>query len=257
MAPSQLYSSKTSLSAFVPRDKPCLSKQGFFFCYNIVHMSTSISLPKSELLLSKSKNSSTDTIVLFLPGISGKAFSDRFQSVVDISLKTGYPIARMSAWESEADVQQKTYFHYQSAVIEALEHLHTLGYKKIIAIGKSFGGGLFLSLHHDAIIKKILWAPALGFAQVSTLEKLRNETLSQIENLKEIKLSPSFLSSDKAKLCFIHGTEDTAIPISTSRAFALANPNAHIVEVKGADHSFKTPESERELNEATEQFLRE
>lgn len=219
-------------------------------------MDTSISLQKSELLLSKSDDSSKDTVVLFLPGISGKAFSERFQSVVDISLKTGYPIARMSAWEGEEEVQQKTYSYYQSAIVEAIEHLQTLGYEKIIAIGKSFGGGLFLSLHHDAILKKILWAPALGFAQISTLEQLKDITLSKIENLKEIKLSPDFLSLDSAKLCFIHGTEDTVIPISTSRAFALANPNAHIVEVKDADHSFKTPESEQKLNEATGQFLK-
>ncbi len=218
-------------------------------------MDTTISLPKSELLLSKSDDSSKDTIVLFLPGISGKAFSERFQSVVDISLKNSYPIARMNAWESEVEVQQKTYSYYQSATVEAIEHLKTLGYEKIVAIGKSFGGGLFLSLHHDAIIKKILWAPALGFAQISTLEQLKDKVLSQVENLKEIKLSPEFLSSDNAKLCFIHGTEDAAIPISTSRAFALANPNADIVGVEGADHSFKTPESERKLNEATEQFL--
>jgi len=218
-------------------------------------MDTSISLLKSELLLSESDDSSKDTVVLFLPGISGKAFSERFQSVVDISLEKGYPIARMNAWESEVEVQQKTYSYYQSAIVEAIEHLKTLGYEKIIAIGKSFGGGLFLSLHHDAITKKILWAPALGFAQISTLEQLRDKVLSQVENLKEIKLSPEFLSSDNAKLCFIHGTEDIAIPISTSRAFASANPSAEIVEVEEADHSFKTPESERKLYEATEQFL--
>ncbi len=218
-------------------------------------MHSNISLSKSELLLSKSLDSSKDTITLFLPGISGKAFSDRFQSVVDISLKVGYPIARMNAWEDET-VQQKTYAYYQSAIVETIEYLQTLGYTKIIAIGKSFGGGLFLSLHHDAIIKKILWAPALGFAQTSTLEQLKNEVLSHIGNLKEIKLSPDFISSDTAKLCFIHGTDDTAIPISTSKAFTLANSNAHIIEVAGADHSFKTPESERALNDATEQFLR-
>lgn len=220
-------------------------------------MDKNITLSKSELLISKLDDSSADTIVLFLPGISGKAFSERFQSVVDISLRVGYPIARMSAWESEEEVKQNTYAHYQSAIIEAIDHFQSLGYSKVIAIGKSFGGGLLLSLHHDAIIKKILWAPALGFAQVSNLEKLKNGLLSQIESLKDIKLAPDFVSLDKSKLCFIHGTDDSVIPILTSRQFVSSNANARIIEVEGADHSFKTPESDKKLNEATEQFLKD
>lgn len=242
------------MSTFVLTYKAPLTQAGLLFVI-MSYMDTSISLSKSELLLSKSDDLSEDTVVLFLPGISGKAFSDRFQSVVAISLKTGYPIARMNAWESEEDVQQKTYSYYQQAITEAIEYLQTLGYNSVIAIGKSFGGGLLLSLHHDAIVKKILWAPALGFAEVSTIEKMKDEPLSHIENLKDIKLSLDFISSDRATLCFIHGTADTAIPISTSRAFVSANSNARIIEIDGADHSFKTPESELSLNEATEQFL--
>ncbi len=226
------------------------------FCVIMSNMDKNITLSKSELLISKSDDSSKDTIVLFLPGISGKAFSERFKSVVDISLKTGYPIVRMSAWESEEDVQQKTYAYYQSTIVEAIEYFQTLGYSKIIAIGKSFGGGLLLSLHHDAIVKKILWAPAIGFSQITNIDNVKDKILSQIKNLKDIKLSTDFVSSDKAVLCFIHGTNDIAIPISTSRLFALANTNAQIIEIEGADHSFKSPESEQVLNEATEQFLK-
>jgi len=49
-------------------------------------MNTKISLSKSEILLTKNDSFSQDVIVLFFPGISGKALSPRFQPLVDLYL---------------------------------------------------------------------------------------------------------------------------------------------------------------------------
>jgi alpha-beta hydrolase superfamily lysophospholipase len=175
---------------------------------------------------------------------------------VDVSLENGYAIARVNAWNGEADTQHKTYEYYQSVILEAIEHLQTLGYASIIAIGKSFGGGLLLSVHHNAIVKKILWAPAVGCTDTGNLDELKGVELSHILDILDIKLSTHFVSIDKAQLCFIHGTDDTVVPVQSSRNFAEMNSHASIIEVPGADHSFRSVESERALIEATGQFLK-
>lgn len=107
-------------------------------------MNTNITLNSSELLITESGNTSKEAILLFLPGISGKAFSDRFQPLVDVSLESGYPIARLDAWNMEETVNDKTYAYMQGIVLEAITYLLSVGYKNIIGVGKSFGGGILL-----------------------------------------------------------------------------------------------------------------
>lgn len=220
-------------------------------------MDTNISLSRSEVLLTKIESSSNEVVVVFLPGISGKAFSERFQPLVNVSLEAGYPIARVSAWESEVDVQAQTYSYFQDAVAEVVDPFLGLGYTQVIAIGKSFGGGLVLSLHHKAIVKKILWAPAIGFTDTETVTRVKDVPLSEIDSLQGIQLSPDYVVADAATINIIHGTADTTFPMETSRKIVSAVVYGSLVEIPDADHSFKTPESERSLLEATRNFLKD
>ena len=118
-------------------------------------MEQKISLSKSEILLTTRDSFSKEVIVLFLPGISGQAFSPRFQPLVDVCGDVNLPIARMEAWTSESDVKTKTWTYFLEALDEVSEHLVGLGYKKIITVGKSFGGGLLLSYHNENIFRNI------------------------------------------------------------------------------------------------------
>jgi len=215
-------------------------------------MDTHITLNSSKLLLTNNEGSAKDTVVLFLPGISGKAHSKRFQPLVDITLGAGLPIARLDAWSGEESLQDKTYTQMQQLVTQAIEHLASLGYVQIIGVGKSFGGGLLLSMHNEALTKKILWAPAIGFGMESALYATK---LKEIADLKTIQVSPEFVRADAAKIYIVHGTADTAFPIETSREFIAHATAGQLVEVAGADHSFKAPESEAALLQATLNFL--
>jgi len=175
-----------------------------------------IQLKKSTLLLQSDENSSRGTIVLFIPGISGKAFSDRFQPLVDVCLQSELPIARMNAWDSSDEVVTHSWAYFQEAICEVTTHLEVLGYKKIIAVGKSFGGGLLLSIHNESLKNKILWAPAVGVGDSNTLDRLKDRVLSNISSLLDIKLSRSFINKDTAKITIIHGTKDDTIPLENS-----------------------------------------
>ena len=218
-------------------------------------MEQKISLSKSEILLTTRDSFSKEVIVLFLPGISGQAFSPRFQPLVDVCGDVNLPIARMEAWTSESDVKTKTWTYFLEALDEVFEHLVGLGYKKIITVGKSFGGGLLLSYHNENIFRKILWAPAIGMGEVDTFTKQKDISLSEIQSLLDIKLDQNFVKEDPSEICIIHGTKDITIPLENSRHIVAAAQHGTLIEIENADHSFKTPEEERRLMEATRGFL--
>lgn len=223
-------------------------------------MPNTISLTQSSLLLTRPEGSAAasaapdSSVVLFLPGISGGAFSDRFLPLVTLCQETDFPIARLHAWEGEADVAQHTYAHYQTAVLEAIEYLREQGYRSIIGVGKSFGGGLLLSIHHEALTQKILWAPAIGWGEVATLNALCDTPLRELADLKELQLSATFVAEDPAHIAIIHGTADTAFPIETSVAIATAC-HGDLTKIPEAGHSFKEPGAEAALLAATRDSL--
>ncbi|MBP9760507.1 MAG: hypothetical protein KBD24_04055 [Candidatus Pacebacteria bacterium] len=218
-------------------------------------MERKISLVKSEILFTSDDDCSKSVTVLFLPGISGKAFSERFQPLVDMCKELKLSIARVEAWNSESDVQSKTWSHYHQMLSEVIEQLLDLKYTKIVTIGKSFGGGLLLSYHDKNICKKILWAPAIGVGEEDTLTRLKNTTLSEIHSLLDIQLNKEFIHTDPSAICVIHGTKDDVMPIENSRKAVSVAKTGALVEVENADHSFKTCEGERSLMEATRSFL--
>jgi dienelactone hydrolase len=218
-------------------------------------MEQKISLSKSEILLTTDDSFSKEVIALFLPGISGQAFSPRFQPLVDVCGDLKLSIARMEAWKDVSDVKTKTWAYFIGALDEVLEHLLNLGYSKIITVGKSFGGGLLLSYHHKNIYKKILWAPAIGVGELDTFTKQKEVNLSDIVSLLDIQLDQNFVKEDSSEICIIHGTKDTSIPLENSRHIVAFAQRGTLVEIEDADHSFKTPEEERRLMEATRGFL--
>jgi alpha-beta hydrolase superfamily lysophospholipase len=218
-------------------------------------MQKEVSVSHSKLLI-ETPEESTESIVLFLPGISGKAFSDRFRPIVDLVLAEGLPIARMHAWEDEADVQSKTLAFFENEIQQVLAYLKDAGYAKVILIGKSFGGGLSLAATDPSVTKKILWAPAIGISEEGTYEELKDTKLNEMNHLLDIQLRAKAIQNDSALICIIHGTADSVIPIANSKTITEAAQHGELEIIEGADHSFKTPKEESALLRATKAFLK-
>lgn len=217
-------------------------------------MNKLIQTPGGSLLLSSSSTTDTDTIVLFVPGMSGKAHSERFQPLVDCCLSAGYPIARLNAWEGPDDANSKTYAHWQSVVASAVATLQKQGFTSVIAIGKSFGGGLLLSQQIPAVKIKILWAPAIGFAAQETLSILRDNASSEYK-LFDLKLSSDLLARETAHVAIIHGDADEVISVENSQQIIKAVNSGVIDIVPGAGHSFSDPVHEQALMNLTQAHL--
>lgn len=208
------------------------------------------------LLLSTNKNTSRDTIVLFVPGMSGEAHTDRFQPLVDVSLAAGFPIARLEAWQGSEEANAHTYSHWQSIVKGAVNTLGDKGFTSVIAVGKSFGGGLLLSQVIPEVTKKILWAPAIGFGNTETLSTLRDQPAKNYK-LVDIKLSPAVLGEETASVAIIHGDADTVVSVDNSQGIVDAVSSGVLTTVAGAGHSFDEPEHEQALMDHTARFLTE
>lgn len=208
-----------------------------------------------ELLLETPTKPST-TAVIFLPGISGGVFSDRFQPVVDACLDAGFAIARVCAWENAEDVEQKNLSEIYRAIGEVTTHLRSQGYTQLFGIGKSFGGAIMLTFPSVYISKKVLWAPAIGVIETgANIEAYMTAKLGTTSSLLDIQIDRTFLQQKENPTLIIHGTADENIPFSNSEQIVSMLPNASLVPIKGADHSYRDKEHETAVIKATVDFL--
>lgn len=199
----------------------------------------------------------TDTIVLFVPGISGGAHLGRFQPLVSSLLRAGFAVARVNLWENLADVEQKSFSEIYKDLEEVITQLHTT-YPHIYGIGKSFGGAIMLTHPSVYIQKKVLWAPAIGVTKsggnINTYIPVK---LGNVNSLLDIQVDQNVLQNIESPTLILHGTADENIPFSNSEEIAALFPHAHLVPIEGADHSFTNKEHEANLVEQTVSFLRE
>ncbi len=212
-----------------------------------------------EILL-ETPAEATTTVVIFLPGMSGGAFSERFLPVAEACLGAGFAIARVSLWTNAADVQQKSLRQIHIGLDQVVTHLKVLGYQNIMGIGKSFGGAVLLTSPAKDISKKVFWAPAIG-CSVSGLAGNINEyldvPLGSVTSLLEIEVGTDCLNERFESVLFIHGTADSTIPLGNSEKLASLYPQASLFTVEGADHSYNNPDHERIVIKATMDFLQD
>jgi len=212
-----------------------------------------ISGTNARSLLEEAEGAST--ALLFVPGTSAGAFSDRFQPLMNAAHAAGMSLMRMQSWENAQELEKKTIAEVQSEIDVALKHLQEKGYKYIVGVGKSFGGAMMLINQNSLLAAKVLWSPAISFNEAKdTLGENMNKLLSDIPSIKDVQVDPEFLSQIMVPVCLIHGTEDDIVPSENSRRMAGALPIGVFVEVNGADHSWRIAEHEKQLIEETIKF---
>lgn len=208
----------------------------------------------AKILLDAPKEQ-TNRVILFLPGISGGAHSARFQPLVDEALAAGFAIARVDIWEGEADVLKTSpqeIFSRLDAIVVSLEER---GYIHISGVGKSFGGGMLLACTDNRILCKVLWAPAIGYAEPANIEDKRAASFAAIGDLLELTVDSRYLARYVHPVCFVHGTADNAIPFANSEKLQRAITNSVLISIEGADHSYKNKEHEAQVIEQTISFI--
>lgn len=220
-------------------------------------MVTPIKIENSETeVLIETPTNPTDKVVIFLPGISGGAFSDRFMPMVEAGVGAGFAIARVRAWENVQEVGQKNLSQIYSDINAVITLLQKQGYTSIFGIGKSFGGMIMLTLPSQNIKTKVLWAPAIGVTESgSNIDTYFSIQLGSLQSLLDMKVDRAFLEKIETPILIIHGTADNDIPFSNSEQLVSMLPNAKLIAIDGADHSYRTKEHEGAVIEVTMDFL--
>jgi dienelactone hydrolase len=206
--------------------------------------------------LLETPHTKTSTAVLFVPGISGGALTERFNPLRDAVLSTGFAIARVNIWENTPQLEQMTLGEIRKRLREIISELEMQGFERMMAVGKSFGGAALLTLSSPHIQKQVLWAPALGYSDTdSNIESYLNTPLGTIATLLDIHINSAYLKTIPIPTCIIHGTADTNIPFANSEGIIASLPQGKLVSIESADHSFRDPVHERLLLSATLEFL--
>lgn len=197
----------------------------------------------------------TNTALLFIPGVSGKGRSERFSPLVAVALEKGYAIARVDMWDSPEGLSELSLADILSSLTDVVSGLSEIDLTRIILVGKSFGGGLALAFDHLSIVQKIGWAPAFGVGDSSNILEVATKKFAEFETTREIHLGRAELNACDIPIGIIHGTADESIPIENSREIIASVRKGTLIEIPNADHSFKTPESEEALMNATKGLL--
>jgi len=220
-------------------------------------MVTPIKIENTETeMLIETQAIPTDKVAIFLPGLSGEVFSDRFLPMVEACVGAGFAIARVRAWENAQEVEQKNLSQIYSDINAVIILLQNQGYASIFGIGKSFGGAIILTLPSQSIKAKVLWAPAIGIIESgSNIDIYFSTPLGSLQSLLDMKIDKAFLEKIETPILIIHGTEDNEIPFSNSEKLVSMLPNAKLVAIEGADHSYRTKEHEDVVTKTTMDFL--
>jgi len=191
------------------------------------------------------------TAVLFFADISGGALTDRFDTLKNSIIGKKYAYVAVEIWRDADDVKSMTLQYIFSSIDSAVLKLKELGYSDFYAIGKSFGGGMLIARNHPVFEKLVLWAPAIGVGDISTIQDLYKTPLSKIESVFDIAVNGDDLNKIKAKVTILRGNKDQIVPLFIIKKLLSFIPEAQLKTIRGMGHSHKNKEHERLLVENT------
>ena len=79
--------------------------------------------------------------------------------------------------------------------------------------------------------------------------------MASLQSLLDVKIDRAFLEKHDEPVLVIHGTTDRTIPFSNSEQIVSMLPNATLIPIEGADHSYNTKEHEDAVIKSTVDFL--
>lgn len=210
-----------------------------------------LSINNAKIAIVEPKSGDHKVAVLFIAGMSGSVFTDKFNKLKEAILNKSYTYVPIEIWRDNKDIGTLTLRNIFSAIDDAISELQKHGYNDFYAIGKSFGGGMLLARNHPLIKKLVLWAPAIGVGEKTTIHDLYDLPLDKIKSISDIVLGYNDLATIKASVTILQGDKDKVVPKSASEKLASLIPNAHFEIIQDMGHSPKDEIQENTLVEKT------
>lgn len=169
-------------------------------------------------------------LLIFIPGVSGGIVSEKYAEFMAQALSHGYDFLGIQGWEDGSDFGKRNLLE----LINEIEHVvraHSKKYREIMLVGKSIGGTLALFVKNKKLSRKVLWAPYLSIQ----MTKRRPITVDEII---EKGIPSSILERMNTPTIIIHGSKDNVASLKVSRMLAGILPDAALITMIGANHSF-------------------
>ena len=198
----------------------------------------------------------SDKAVILLPGISGKALSNRYKNLEVALRKSGFNFLRFDLWKSMKELETMTLKEIHQAIDTSIKFMHLNGCKRIGFIGKSFGGGVLLTHPHKDIKALVLLAPAIGFDKESNINKIKNQKFTKFKSIFDIAISKKELQKIEISTLIIQGTKDDVVPLKNSEKIVKNLPKGTLEKIEGAGHSFDKEGEMEIITSASIGFLR-
>lgn len=195
----------------------------------------------------------TQSIGILLPGMRPQIESyPLYEDIKKLLLRKNISFLRLEPWKDIQDLSEKTIRELFEGIYSEIDKIKRKGYNKIYLFGKSFGGGLALTIKAD-IEKTICIAPAFRYGTKSNFRKISKTRLGDIKGVLDICINSKDLS--KINTLIVHGTGDDIIPISNTEKIIEENKYCKILKIQAGTHSDFNSEQRKEIIKAIEKFL--
>jgi hypothetical protein len=210
-----------------------------------------VDLDNSRKLTVEYRDISKNRLIIFLPGISGNATSERFKYLEKIAVDNQYSIVRMNFQFQEYNDRSlsiKDCINDVKIVLEYLKRRDINTAEEMIIIAKSFGCIIYHLLDID-VSKGILLSPFL---------KIEDKRVDYINTkLSDLKIYDTYtdikLLKNTPNLIF-HGIKDTNIDVSNSEHITKINSKYLLVKVN-SDHSLNEEETHKSIIKKSNKFI--
>src|SRR3989338_3190476 len=205
--------------------------------------------------------SKTAPIVIFFPGVSGGALTDRYNFLYDAVLAAGANFFRFnfSAQEDGCPLDNSNLQEELVDIKNTIDHLETLGYnlKKFGVVAKSFGCIKVFLLNDPRISCVILLSPTCFFNDKPNTPDVLFRKYADISKPQEIILDAQLLRKWSTPTLIFLGSEDALLnPLDMKKQFETLSAKKEILFLEGATHSLDRPHDITQIKEKVTFFLK-
>lgn len=204
--------------------------------------------------------SKTDPVVIFIPGVSGKALTDKFDWIANVFTDIGYNFVRFNfrGYEEGSNFEEFSLENELEDFGNLLEKLNEMGFnmKKYGVVAKSMGA-LKALLTQDSNLKCTgLLAPAISLNEKDNLSKTEKVLYKNIGEYFEYKLSFNMVKNSPATIVF-YGDKDQVVKKEDTENLIkhLSNPKESYC-IQNEDHSLEEAKTKLFIREKITPFFK-
>lgn len=202
-------------------------------------------------------NTPSDTAILFVPGMSGGALTDKYAGLEKLATEENMALLRMQSWQNQEELNNKSLLEIQNEIHVAINFLKEKGYVNINAIGKSFGGMLLLYNQIEEFKKLVLWAPVVQISEKVLLNSLLDTPFSKISSLADVTVDAKYISKINSEVLILWGTDDQIISIDNLILLKNTLSSATLTKIQNMSHSPNNQEEAKNLFKLSIDFIKE